>query len=189
VATAEDLPLEDDLVWNALYLDQGLAKIAAAHLGLVPRLGDVELWRSKAYGGEFEASQKWHRDGNERSSVKVFLYLSDVGPENGPLEYVLGSHYGGPRHDLLRDHSDRIEDDELDACIPHETVFRAIGVAGTLVIFDSGGLHCGSRVLRCDRRVAKMTYSSNADIAPQPLLLSEALTPPRDPFLREVLGF
>jgi predicted 2-oxoglutarate/Fe(II)-dependent dioxygenase YbiX len=64
-----------------------------------------------------------------------------------------------------------------------------MGAAGTLVIFDSGGLHCGSRVLRGDRRAAKMTYSSNADIAPQPLLLSEALTPPRDPFLREVLGF
>jgi hypothetical protein len=188
VATAEDLPLQDNLPWNALYLNQGLAKIAAAHLGMVPRLGDIELWRSKAYGNAFEASQKWHRDGNERSSVKVFLYLSDVGAENGPLEYVLGSHYGGPRHDLLRDRTGRIEDEEMEAQIPENAVFRAMGPAGTLVIFDSGGLHCGSRVLHGDRRVAKMTYSTNADIAPQPLLLSEDLTLPADPFMREVLG-
>jgi hypothetical protein len=188
VATAENLALEDDLPWNALYLNQSFAKIAAAHLGLVPRLGDVELWRSKAYGDTLQGAQKWHRDGNERSSVKVFLYVNDVTPENGPLEYVRGTHHGGPRHDLLRGRSGRIEDDEMAAQIPDDQVFHAMGPAGTVVIFDSGGLHCGSRVRHGDRRVAKMTYSSNADIAPQPLLLSQDLTLPAGQFMREVLG-
>jgi hypothetical protein len=188
VATADNLVLQNGLPWNALYLNQSFAKIAAAHLGLVARLGDVELWRSKAYGDALQGAQKWHRDGNERSSVKVFLYINQVTSENGPLEYVLGSHYGGPRHDLLRERSGRIEDDEMAAEIPDDAVFHAMGPAGTVVIFDSGGLHCGSRVRVGDRRVAKMTYSSNADIAPQPLLLSQDLTLPPGQFMREVLG-
>jgi hypothetical protein len=101
---------------------------------------------------------------------------------------VSGTHHGGPRHDLLRGRSGRIEDDEMAAQIPDDQVFHAMGPAGTVVIFDSGGLHCGSRVRHGDRRVAKMTYSSNADIAPQPLLLSQDLTLPAGQFMREVLG-
>jgi hypothetical protein len=188
VATTDDLPLRDDLPWMVLYFHQGLAKIAAAHLGLVPRLGDIELWRSNPHDAEFQASQKWHRDENERASVKVFLYLNDVGAEQGPLEYVRGSHYGGPRHGLLRDRKGRIEDDALEAGVPDEAVLHAMGPAGTVVIFDTGGLHCGSRVLAGDRRLSKMTYSTNADIAPQPLLLSDDLTLPADAFIREVVG-
>ena len=48
---------------------------------------------------ERKASQRWHRDFNDRHLLKAFLYLVDVDEETGPFEYVAGSARGGPlRH-------------------------------------------------------------------------------------------
>ncbi len=41
------------------------------------------------------ASQRWHRDYNDKHLLKVFLYMSDVDEAAGPFEYVPGNMIGG----------------------------------------------------------------------------------------------
>lgn len=67
---------------------------AGMWLGAEPRVIDVSAWVSEA-GGEAALSQGWHRDMDDWRSCKQFIYLSDVGDEQGPHEFVPGSHREG----------------------------------------------------------------------------------------------
>ena len=51
--------------------------------------------RRRRPGSTRVSSQRWHRDYNDERLVKVFIYLTDVDEDTGPLEYVPGSTLGG----------------------------------------------------------------------------------------------
>ena len=92
--------------------------------------------------------EPWHID-CVRQSVKAFLFLTDVGPANGPLRTQVGSHaLDDRRHEWLYKicngglgHAYFSEEDNarLDA-----TATTHLGPAGTLVVFDTQSLHASS---------------------------------------------
>lgn len=66
---------------------------AAMHLGAKPKILDVSMWRSNVPPeGQVDGAQKWHRDTDDWRACKLFMYLTDVGPDNGPHQFVPGSH-------------------------------------------------------------------------------------------------
>ena len=62
--------------------------------GMPGTIVDIAAWRSFVPREEDKkvGAQKFHRDRNDFKWCKLFIYLDDVGPDNGPHVFVKGSH-------------------------------------------------------------------------------------------------
>ncbi len=106
----------------------------------------------------------WHRDWHG-SQFKSILYLCDVGDDNGPFEYVLGSQrarravldtlFGG----LPAAPATRYTPEQVERVVARSGATRRVfpGAAGTLLLVNSAGIHRG-RPLASGARLALTNY-------------------------------
>ncbi len=108
--------------------------------------------------------QTWHRD-SMVNQIKTIVYLNDVAEENGPYQYIRGSHRTAA---LLRDSramgvpvaSSRYTDADVDrlTAMDPERLMTMAGRAGTLIVTDTTGIHRGSPI-QAGVRYALTTYT------------------------------
>jgi hypothetical protein len=207
----------DDPV-SAFLASPELAAIARRYMGMVPRFVGVSFWHTRSAAGDArQFSQLWHRDYNDRMLVKAFLYLSEVGPEQGYFEYVTGSHArgaAGRRFDRIgsdgfRAYPDSATVDQFVAALPvydlsdvsadrrfgaaapwhHKvSVVRCIAPRGTLIFADTFGLHRGGFVKSGHRDMIMTTYSTNFNVHKPHFAVSRAFAQELTPFMRMVFG-
>lgn len=133
---------------------------AAMWLGAVPKVLDVSAWSSEVTGNAPEHAQKWHRDVDDWRACKLFVYLSDVGEDNGPHQMIPGSHRAEYFHEkgLAPDayfFADcRQVKDEPD----HWPRMEFTGDAGTTFMVNTYALHRGGRVRSGSRTVFQCLY-------------------------------
>jgi hypothetical protein len=142
-------------------LSDPVLRVVSAYLGMFSRLTAVDLWYNVATGGPDVFSQRWHRDSEDRSIVKTFLYLRDVNETNGPFCYVSGTH----KANAFTQKVGRLN-------YPHEGIiekkfpskFRRVctGRAGTLIFCDTTGYHRGGHPTAEARFLVNAVYASNA---------------------------
>lgn len=137
-------------------LDERLLRTLTRSSGLVPHLESIDMLISSPTPGPLTASQLWHRDVNDQVILKLFVYLEDVGPDNGPFCFIpaglssrvprRGPHYRSD--ETIAGHVGRGDWQDVQ------------GPAGSAFLIDTGRcLHYGSRCKA--RRVAfVVTYSS-----------------------------
>lgn len=108
----------------------------------------------------------WHRDSMYEKQIKAIMYLSDVTADNGPFQYVVGSH---GKASVLRTldlrhgpNLKRFRADELKAwCESHrERVDTIIGSAGDVILVDTRGLHRGMPIVSGTRYALTNYYSA-----------------------------
>jgi hypothetical protein len=162
------IPLADP--WLRIGLSPALLETVNSYLGLWSKLNYVDLWYTipSPLLRQAVASQRWHRDPEDERLVKVFLYLSDVDAEAGPLEYVRGSH-GRGRHASLWPNRDPgtasyPPEGEVEALIPAADRVSCTGPAGTLVFCDTHGLHRGGLATERARVLANWAFVTPASI-------------------------
>jgi hypothetical protein len=150
--------------------------LAEFHKDLFPRsvgehLGGLELYNFATLGARIDASPEnngsgdgWHRDAHG-FQFKSILYLSDVGEEEGPFEFLPGSHkpwraaldsgFGG----LPAAPSSRYEPAMVDRMVDRFRLKRRHypAKAGTLLLVNTSGIHRG-RPLRSGCRYALTNY-------------------------------
>jgi hypothetical protein len=114
-------------------------------------------------------------------TVKAWLFLTDVAPDEGPLTYVAGSHrrdakrlaWERKRSLEARDGADflsgrgslRIEQDELaELGLPAPTAFAV--PANTLVVCDTSGFHARGPAMRPSTRVEMWAYGRRNPFLP-----------------------
>lgn len=105
----------------------------------------------------------WHRD-SFFNQFKAIVYLTDVTEDNGPFEYITGSHRFGAkfsdhfRYDIPL-HSSRIEDKVVARMIAEQPKRHQVvcGQAGALVLADTTGIHRG-RPMKEGTRIALSNY-------------------------------
>lgn len=165
-------------------LQPNVVGLVARHLGTVPLLTDVLLTLSVPGPDELSYSQLWHRDYDDRQTVKVFVYLSDVdGPDDGPFTLIDGPG-SAPVRPLRSTHRD---DAWVFGRTHRDHVVSVTGPTGsTFVCETSRCLHMGSRVAPGHTR---LMYTANF-ISPPSVYPGWAtrFTPAADPFERLVLG-
>jgi hypothetical protein len=158
----EDLVNHPDV--QALITDQSLVAVAQSYIGARPVLDEVNLWWSTAYSSEPDgsAAQFYHFDMDRIRWLKFFIFLTDVGPENGPHCFVAGSHRtrGIPDHLLARGYA-RIPDADVRAAYPSERFIEFTGSRGTILAEDTRGLHKGKPLTRGDRLVLEFEFSNS----------------------------
>jgi hypothetical protein len=195
-----------------------LAAISAEYMGLVPRYVGSSFWHTKpAPSADRQHSQLWHRDYNDRRLVKVFLYLSDVGPRNGCFEYISCSQIGGQ----LGKAFDAIGPDGFRA-YPDQEALQAI-IAGlpvidlsaipadarrgpnapwrdkpariqctaphrAMIFCDTFGLHRGGFVEEGYRDLVMTTFSTNFNCHKPHFAVTQEFAETLGPFMRMVFG-
>jgi len=105
----------------------------------------------------------WHRDNNYQNGFKALVYLSDVSEGNGHFEYLKKSF-------LLKNHlidfpyPDKYQFSDIeiqDYLIKNQdALLKVTGEAGTLVLFNTNGIHRGSPILKGER-YAMTNYYKN----------------------------
>lgn len=148
-------------------LHDTLLDLVNSYLGLASRLIYLDLWYNLPVraGEPMVDSELWHRDGEDRNTLKLFLYLSDVDRTAGPIVYLRQTHPQGP-FGALFPHKPPLGSyppaAALDAIRHAGQEQEIVGKAGTLVLYDGCGLHCGGRATETARFVLVATFASDA---------------------------
>jgi Phytanoyl-CoA dioxygenase (PhyH) len=197
--------------------DPTFAAIAAHYMGMVPRYVGSSFWHTKPAPGDRQDSQLWHRDYNDRRLVKVFLYLNDVGQENGYFEYATGTHIKGPygrKFDAIGSNGLRVYPDqgaigsvigsmpviELNT-VPKQnycgtsspwhgkpSVVQCKAPAGTLIFADTFGLHRGGYIKNGHRDMIMLTYSTNFNVHKPHFSVTPEFAATLNPFMKMAFG-
>ena len=167
------------LVLATLGLQANTAKETLSKYGDLDRAGLPE--RPTSY---------FHVDSNDWPGVKVLIYLSDVGPEQGPFRYVAGSHrLMGPYEAAVRKTNDKMKHtgtvlcalpthfaqhanfgDHIDPDTPESRNLLAREMVvcdgrSDLVLFDNNGVHRGGMVRDGHRYMLQCMFSRPAKVS------------------------
>jgi len=189
------------MVQNVLTLDQGFVDLAihpavkealTTYIGGGFELVEAKGWLSLPTMRDFHG---WHGDawydqkqvtGIPRE-VKLAFYLTDV--SSGYFEYIRGTH---------RQQAPRPVPGAEVANVPSSEIVKAIGSAGTMILFDTSGIHRQSVPILHPRRAVFYNYHDPSvplqreDIAYyryHPLLLNAAFLGDLTEEDRRILGF
>lgn len=92
----------------------------------------------------------WHRDNPFVPQFKAIVYLTDVGPGNGPYQYIVGTHRLRSVIASL-DIEDRRGLTRFEEHDFGDAAVTIIGSAGTVVLTDTRGLHRGAPIMEGER--------------------------------------
>ena len=151
--------------WMAAALDERLLGTVAAYFGAAAWLQSVELIQSlPSCDARLFRSQLWHCDNNnDTRMLKLFVYLSDVGEENGPLAFLPLSATG--RVPWTAGHY--LADETIGRFTPLEETIRFTGPAGSAAMVDTARLfHFGSRC-RSPRLTFVVHYNTGFGFLPR----------------------
>jgi phytanoyl-CoA dioxygenase PhyH len=147
--------LIDDPLIQGLMADRSIVAVAQSYLQSRPVIDIVAMWWNVASPRpDKQAAQFWHFDMDRIKWLKFFVYLTEVGPDNGPHSFVEGSHRtGGIAPDLLEKGYMRLTDEEVAKEYPAEKLVEFTGPRGTIIAEDTRGLHKGKHVFKNDRLI------------------------------------
>ena len=148
-----------------LMSDRSILAVAEAYLKTLPVLSGLNLWFSPAYGNApgADAAQEFHFDFDPPPIwLLFFIYLTDVGPDNGPHIFVRGTHTpGNPgMKELLSRGYVRIPDEDIVRNFGAENVVELYGKRGTILAVDTRGMHKGKMPVTGHRLMAQLSYST-----------------------------
>lgn len=146
-------------------LSDPILRIVGGYFGMLGRLTALDLWYNVPTSGPDVVSQRWHRDPEDRTIVKTFLYLRDVDETNGPFCYIPRTHNGGPYKRIHRQAVGRgnyPKDGDVDRRFPPDLRRVCTGKAGTLIFCDTTGFHRGGHATGGPRVVLNAVYTTNA---------------------------
>ena len=145
--------------FRQLVLDECIKEIIGRYLQCRPVFDTVASWWTFPAGEADSASaQLYHFDLDRIKWVKVFVYLTDVGPENGPHAFVRGSHRTIGRK-AKRD--GRYTDSEVFSLYPKSDEMIFTAPRGTVILEDTLGFHKGVPAVNGHRFIFEYEYSIN----------------------------
>lgn len=154
----------------------------SAYLGCKPTIDDILAWWSLPRRPAPLEEQFFHRDQDSIRFVKLFIYLSNVGEDDGPHVFVRGSH----RSNVLLEGGRRFTDDEVLSRVPAEDIVRFTGPFGTAFLEDTYGLHKGAMPTSGARLLLQVRYTMlpSAFVAQRKI----AETAGFDPYMNRFIG-
>lgn len=151
-------------------LNEKILQIANAYMGMYAKFRGIRLWASLPvpFGMPETASQRWHRDLDDRQLMKTFVYFDDVDETSGPLHYIRESHGGGGKWNTLFPTPFPVGSypppGAVEKVIPQEYSAKAVGKAGTLIFCDTSGFHKGGYCIKRNRYMLFCAYTSAATV-------------------------
>jgi hypothetical protein len=131
------------------YHDNRISNLICYYLQSPNTVGYSMINRLTAKANNLGSGGGWHRDSLGNRDIKAILYVSDVSADNGPFQYLLGSHRVYHRLSVIWQCGEhlrkkRFEGDEAESFIISRSELQTVtGKAGTLVLADTTGIHRG----------------------------------------------
>lgn len=145
---------------QALLADAGIVNIAQRYFRSQAMITDVGMWWTTPYGHGTPSSdlaQLYHFDMERIKFVKFFCYLTDVGPDDGPHNFVRGSHKRMPKS-LQRD--GRFQDSEILGVYERSEIVEIDAPRGTVFVEDTRGFHKATMPTRGCRLLLEISMAS-----------------------------
>lgn len=136
--------------------DPGVLRIVQEFLGAKPTISNVNMWWSIAGKEKAKDAQLFHRDVDDLKFCKLFVYLTDVGMNDGPHTYVKGSSATNKLTKIRR-----YQDDEIVSAFGEENVTNFCRPKGSIFIVDTYGFHKGTLPIDNNRLLLQIQYSLN----------------------------
>tara|TARA_B100000809_G_C15136014_1_gene530603 strand:+ start:3059 stop:3937 length:879 start_codon:yes stop_codon:yes gene_type:complete len=121
-----------------------------------PTISTINAWWSLGGRNDAEHAQLFHRDVDDYKFIKFFIYLTDVGQENGPHVYVETSAYDD-KFKTIR----RFSDEEIEESYGKEKVKYITGKKGEGYFVNTYGIHKGLLPKEGRRLILQVQYSIN----------------------------
>ncbi len=158
---------------SALLVDSSLHALVSLYLKAPARISDCLAWWHFPLSPNVPGSnaQKWHRDRDDFSELKLFMYATDVDHGSGPHAFIPGSHkYSNlPRlfpNALLDDpiitaeeHAFLSNNQLFDYGLHKSNVKPWIGPKGTTFLEDTRGLHRAFRPTNKPRLIFSIVWT------------------------------
>jgi len=139
--------LADFCLWGN---EKRLLDIVQNYIGLPIKFQGVQLRRESGHPHQFGA-MLWHKDGDDRRSIKVIVYLNDVDREHGPFEYIPKSVIAANSlklridYQIFRTGFSGLKNEDMEQFVPKSAWKSCIGPAGTVIFVDTHSVfHHGS---------------------------------------------
>ena len=172
---SEEGLLQSEVV-RQLWMDPVLVALAEQALGCMPVLDFVHGLASRPGSDSMDerdrAAQHFHSDHDRLRFVKVFVYLDNVDLNNGPHVFCEGTHRQRPP-ELWSNR--RLSDAVVASHVPESDRRIVTGLAGTVFMADTHGLHKGMALNSGQRRVFQTEYCSSLFGSKRPLLNPDML--------------
>jgi hypothetical protein len=173
-----------------------LIAIANSYFGMLTKLRYFNVWHNFPTQDPPKASQLWHRDPEDRAVLKMFVYLTDVDENCGPLSYARGTHFYGSIkksapsiiHKEGNVYVRRSDDQQMSRLVPESRWFTATVPKRTIVLADTTGYHKGGWVRAGERVVYTCMFASRASTSPEIFRRSIPLPGYNDPALAFAIG-
>ncbi|UGQ46194.1 phytanoyl-CoA dioxygenase family protein [Massilia endophytica] len=138
----------------ALANSETLLSLAERYIGCKPTISQLGVrWSFPKPDGRSDL-QTFHRDSEDWRYFKVLVYLTDVGPGEGPHVYVRGTHR---TRAPLRLHLQ--SDAEIDGMYGRDMLITAMGERGFGFAVDTAGVHKGAAPSAGRRLMLQIQYS------------------------------
>ena len=144
-----------DLLFEPFFLE-----VARRYLQCEPVLDLYTMWWSAPFGKKAtaETAQMYHFDMDRLRFLKIFFYLNDVTPHNGPHMYVENSHKKLPK----KFYDDRrFEDEEIAEAFAPEQIKQVCAPKGSIIFADTRALHKGEALLEGKRLIFQIEFANN----------------------------
>ena len=149
-------------------LNPSILMIVNSYLKGKCNLVDIQFAESfPSNDSERKKSQRWHRDPAINNLIKVFVYFSDVNKDNGPFEFITGTHNKkirdaryGPETTKKFGGSFYPEQSVIESFIDKEDpkILRFTGSYGSVIIADTSGFHRGGYCQKDSRLMLTLVY-------------------------------
>ncbi len=149
------------------YLSDSIIAICSEYLGYIPQLNYLSIEKTIPINEGLPPthSQNWHRDPEEKRTLKVFIYVNDVDDNNGPFIYIKGSQATGKSKysrvfPQTLPYGSYPSDVEIDSLVNQKDMITAVGKKGTVIFCDTSGLHRGGLATKGERIMSTGFYPS-----------------------------
>jgi hypothetical protein len=163
--------LDPDSVYARFALQQPILQTSNAYFGMYTQLRYYNVWHTLTTNTEARESQLWHRDREDHSILKLFVYFVDIDEGAGPFTYAPGTHHKGASRStpefFIENGVRRTTDEQMAAIVPQEKWIKGIGKKGTILLADTAGYHKGGLARTHDRLMYTCMFTSPTSQAPE----------------------
>ncbi len=148
-------------------LQQELLDLVENYIGLPVTYYGAAMYREVA-DGKTEGTRQWHRDIEDHKVFKILIWLNDVGPRGGALQYV-PRPVSDPAAQQLKYVAGFVTDQAMAAVVPPAHWVKATGPQWTAVLADPARiLHRASPAEDQDRYSVTFTWTSRQPLKTMP---------------------
>ncbi len=157
--------------------------IASLYLGIYPFLGRFYAWYDFPTNENTVSSQCWHKDGDDRKFLKIFIYLNEVKNDNGPFCFIQNTHSQNKKNFLSESGKKTtkyskfniLTDIDVKKKFSSEKIKECFGDFGTTIFADTSGYHKGKSLENRNRIMLVFEYFSQTSMYSYDIKINEKM--------------